>query len=153
MTIRARLRAMPEAITDGLRACQIDAIAGVEGSMAANHARALVQMATGAGKTFTACTLSYRLLAHAGFRRILFLADRANLVRQKRDEFLPFRPPGTGRSRATAIRGMSASSRNRGISTRFRLFFAAPVQARLELRLLANRRFLQRCAGHVPILF
>ena len=45
-------------------------------------------MATGAGKTFTACTLSYRLLAHAGFKRILFLADRANLVRQTRDEYL-----------------------------------------------------------------
>jgi type I restriction enzyme R subunit len=55
-------------------------------------------MATGAGKTFTACTLSYRLLAHAGFRRILFLADRANLVRQTRKEFLEYRPPGTGRS-------------------------------------------------------
>ena len=55
-------------------------------------------MATGAGKTFTACTLSYRLLAHAGFKRILFLADRANLVRQTRDEYLAYRPPGTGRS-------------------------------------------------------
>ena len=55
-------------------------------------------MATGAGKTFTACTLSYRLLANAGFRRILFLADRANLVRQTRDEYLAYRPPGTGRS-------------------------------------------------------
>ncbi len=55
-------------------------------------------MATGAGKTFTACTLSYRLLAHAGFRRILFLADRANLVRQTRKEYLEYRPPGTGRS-------------------------------------------------------
>src|SRR5438552_12058254 len=66
--------------------------------MGQNRPRALVQMATGAGKTFTACTLSYRLLAHAGFKRILFLADRANLVRQARDEFLAYRPPGTGRS-------------------------------------------------------
>ena len=55
-------------------------------------------MATGAGKTFTACAFSYRLLAHAKFRRILFLADRANLVRQTRDEFAAYRPPGTGRS-------------------------------------------------------
>ena len=54
-------------------------------------------MTMGAGKTFTACTLSYRLLAHAGFRRILFLADRANLVRQTRNEYLAYRPPGTGR--------------------------------------------------------
>ena len=97
-TLRARLHTMPPVITDGLRACQIDAVSALERSMAANRPRALVQMATGAGKTFTACTLSYRLLAHAGFKRILFLADRANLVRQTRDEFLAYRPPGTGRS-------------------------------------------------------
>ncbi|WP_316181474.1 DEAD/DEAH box helicase family protein [Bradyrhizobium sp. SZCCHNRI1009] len=97
-TLRGRLQAMPPVITDGLRACQSDAISALEASMRQNRARALVQMATGAGKTFTACTLSYRLLAHAGFRRILFLADRANLVRQTRDEYLAFRPPGTGRS-------------------------------------------------------
>jgi type I restriction enzyme R subunit len=98
LTLRGRLQTMPPFITDGLRACQIDAVSALEASMAQNRPRALVQMATGAGKTFTACTLSYRLLAHAGFKRILFLADRANLVRQTRDEYLAYRPPGTGRS-------------------------------------------------------
>jgi type I restriction enzyme, R subunit len=98
LTLRGRLRALPPFITNGLRACQIDAVSALEASMGQNHPRALVQMATGAGKTFTACTLSYRLLAHAGFKRILFLADRANLVRQTRDEYLAYRPPGTGRS-------------------------------------------------------
>lgn len=97
-TLRARLQTMPAVVSDGLRACQVDAVNALERSMARNHPRALVQMATGAGKTFTACTSSYRLLAHAGFRRILFLADRANLVRQTRDEYLAYRPPGTGRS-------------------------------------------------------
>ena len=97
-TLRRRVQSMPPAITDGLRLCQIDAVAALEDSMKHNHARALVQMATGAGKTYTACTLSYRLLAHAGFKRVLFLADRANLVRQTRDEYLAYRPPGTGRS-------------------------------------------------------
>jgi type I restriction enzyme R subunit len=97
-TLRARLPAMPPLIADGLRACQVDAVTAIETSLAAGHPRALVQMATGAGKTFTACTLAHRLLAHAGFERILFLADRANLVRQTRDEFLAYRPPGTGRS-------------------------------------------------------
>ena len=97
-TLRRRLQAMPPLIEENLRGCQVDAVRGVEGSLARNHPRALVQMATGAGKTFTAATLSYRLLAHAGFRRILFLADRANLVRQTRDEYLAYRPPGTGRS-------------------------------------------------------
>ena len=97
-TLRRRLTTMPPLVLDGLRDCQADAVAALERSLAHNHPRALVQMATGAGKTFTACTLSYRLLAHAGFRRILFLADRANLVRQTRDEYLAYRPPGTGRS-------------------------------------------------------
>lgn len=97
-TIRARLRAMPPLVTAGLRDCQIDAVQALEASLAADKPRALIQMATGAGKTFTACTFSWRLLAHAGFRRILFLADRANLVRQARDEFVAYRPPGTGRS-------------------------------------------------------
>lgn len=97
-TLRTRLRHMPELIEDGLRDCQIDAVTNLEASLAQNRPRALVQMATGAGKTFTAATLSYRLLAHGGFKRILFLADRANLVRQTRDEYLAYRPPGTGRS-------------------------------------------------------
>jgi type I restriction enzyme, R subunit len=98
ITLRGRLRTRAPFITDGLRTCQIDAVSALEVSIAQNRPRALVQMATGAGKTFTACTLSYRLLAHAGFKRILFLADRANLVRQTRDEYLAYRPPGTGRS-------------------------------------------------------
>ena len=98
LTLRGQLRAMPPFITEGLRACQVDAVSALEVSMAQNRPRALVQMATGAGKTFTACTLSHRLLAHGGFKRILFLADRANLVRQTRDEYLAYRPPGTGRS-------------------------------------------------------
>ena len=97
-TLRARLKDLPSLIADGLRDCQVDAIAALESSMASNHSRALVQMATGAGKTFTACNLTYWLLAHAGFKRILLLADRANLVRQTRDEYLAFRPSGTGRS-------------------------------------------------------
>ncbi len=97
-TLRSRLRAMPPLLTDGLRACQVEAIRALEASLGAGRPRGLVQMATGAGKTFTACTLCYRLLAHAGFRRVLFLADCANLVRQAQAEFLAYRPPGTGRS-------------------------------------------------------
>jgi len=86
-------------------------------------------MATGAGKTYTAATLSYRLLAHAGFRRILFLADRANLVRQARDEYLAYRPLGTGRSfaelynvqklgRPDSIKARRSSSPRSSASTR-----------------------------------
>jgi type I restriction enzyme R subunit len=98
LTMRTHLQAMPPLITANLRECQVEAIIGLEKTLAADEPRALVQAATGAGKTFTACAFSYRLLEHAKFRRILFLADRANLVRQARDEFVAYRPPGAGRS-------------------------------------------------------
>ncbi len=98
MTTRRHLQAMPPLLTERLRECQIDAVTNLEASLAADRPRALIQMATGAGKTYTACVFSHRLLEHAKFRRVLFLADRANLVRQTRHEFEDFRPPGTGRS-------------------------------------------------------
>jgi len=92
-TIRRRLQAMPPLVTEGLRDCQADAVRSLEASFAAGKPRALIQMAAGAGKTFTASTFSHRLLDHGKFRRILYLADRASLVRQARDEFLAYRPP------------------------------------------------------------
>jgi type I restriction enzyme R subunit len=96
-SLRARLTGLPPLITDGLRDCQVEAITNLEVSLAEAKPRALVQMTMGAGKTFTAATLSYRLLAHADARRILFLVDRNNLGRQTLKEFQAYRPPGTGR--------------------------------------------------------
>lgn len=96
-SIRARLTTLPPLNPDGLRDCQIEAIDGIEHSLSQGQLRSLVQMATGAGKTFTAATLSYRLLAHADAARILFLVDRNNLGRQTLKEFQGYRPPGTGR--------------------------------------------------------
>jgi type I restriction enzyme R subunit len=92
-TIRRRLQAMPPLVTEGLRDCQAGAVRALEASLAAGKPRALIAMAAGAGKTFTAATFSHRLLEHGKFRRILFLADRASLVRQAHDEFLAYRPP------------------------------------------------------------
>jgi len=80
--LRARLAALPMLGLTGLRECQAEALHGVEASLRASRPRALVQMATGAGKTYTACALSHRLLSHAGAGRILFLVDRANLGSQ-----------------------------------------------------------------------
>jgi type I restriction enzyme R subunit len=96
-SLRARLTGLPELITDGLRDCQVAAITGLEASLKRDAPRAFVHMATGAGKTFTAATLAYRLLAHADAHRILFLVDRNNLGRQTLKEFQAYRPPGTGR--------------------------------------------------------
>ena len=66
---------MPELPIRNLRDCQVSAVSGLENSLANNKPRALVQMATGAGKTFTAITSVYRLLKFGGAKRILFLVD------------------------------------------------------------------------------
>ena len=94
-TLRAGLADMPQLIETGLRDCQIEAIHGLEKSLAEDRPRSLIQLATGAGKTFTACTFSYRLIKHAGAKRILFLVDRNNLGDQTLKEFQNFQPPGT----------------------------------------------------------
>lgn len=94
-SLRTLLAEMPPLITTGLRDCQIEAIGGLEGSLAQDRPRALIQMATGAGKTFTACTFSYRLIKHAGAKRILFLVDRNNLGDQTFREYESYHPPGT----------------------------------------------------------
>ncbi|MFO0946649.1 MAG: DEAD/DEAH box helicase family protein [Planctomycetota bacterium] len=49
----------------------------LEKSLAQNRPRALIQMATGSGKTFTAASFIYRLIQFAGAKRVLFLVDRA----------------------------------------------------------------------------
>jgi type I restriction enzyme, R subunit len=91
--LRARLQAMPPLVEDGLRAIQIRAIRELEKSLAASRPRALIQMASGAGKTFTACNFSYRLIKHSGARRILFLVDRNTLGEQTLREFQAFATP------------------------------------------------------------
>lgn len=96
-TLRGRLLELPPLDPAGLRACQVDAISGLEASLKKGDPRALVQMATGAGKTFTACNLVMQLLAHAEAKRILFLVDRKNLGTQTKNEFQRFQPPGTGK--------------------------------------------------------
>ena len=96
-TFRTRLQQMPPLDTRGLRDCQIEAITGLEKSLARDKPRALIQMATGAGKTYTACTFSYRLIEYAKAKRILFLVDRNNLGDQTLKEFQQYEPPGAGR--------------------------------------------------------
>jgi type I restriction enzyme R subunit len=94
-TLPARLRGLPALDPAGLRGCQVDAIDGLEASLKRADRRALVQMATGAGKTFTACNLVMRQLAYAEAKRILFLVDRKNLGTQTKNEFQRFQPHGT----------------------------------------------------------
>lgn len=96
-TFRAALRRLPVLEPNGLRLAQIDAISGLEKSLSDDRPRALLQMATGAGKTFMAVAQTYRLLKHAKARRVLFLVDRNNLGKQAHDEFRKFTTPDDGR--------------------------------------------------------
>ena len=96
-TLRNRLRAFPPFDTNGFRKCQVTAIENLEISFADNKPRALIQMATGAGKTFTAITAVYRLLKFAKAKRVLFLVDTKNLGEQAEQEFLNYQPNDDGR--------------------------------------------------------
>jgi type I restriction enzyme R subunit len=97
-TWRAKVLALPPLDESPLRPAQIDAVKGVERALAEQRfSRSLIQMATGAGKTYAAVTQSYRLLKHGGFNRVLFLVDRNNLADQTLAEFGNYRTPDDGR--------------------------------------------------------
>lgn len=97
-TWRGKVHTMPALDEALLRPAQITAVQGVERSLCEQRfGRSLIQMATGAGKTYTAVTLAYRLLRYGGFRRILFLVDRNNLADQTVGEFQNYRTPDDGR--------------------------------------------------------
>ncbi len=96
-TLRGRLRALPPLSPTGLWPVQEQAIRNLEESLAQFKPRALIQMATGSGKTFAAANAVYRLVKHGGATRVLFLVDRANLGRQALKEFQQFSTPDDGR--------------------------------------------------------
>ena len=91
-TVRNNLKQLPPLDETGFRKCQIKAIRGLDDSFANNRPHALVQMATGAGKTFTAITAAYRLLKYGRMNRILFLVDTRSLGEQAEREFLAYKP-------------------------------------------------------------
>lgn len=82
---------LPTLKKKGLRDCQYEAITELEKSFRTGQTRALMVLATGAGKTYTACLAAYRFLAYTPMRRILFLVDRNNLGKQAEGEFGMFR--------------------------------------------------------------
>jgi type I restriction enzyme, R subunit len=100
-TFLHRMRNMPQLATAWsagganfqLWPAQITAIQNLEKSLTANKPKALIQMATGSGKTFTSISFIYRLIKFAGARRVLFLVDRGNLARQTKKEFDQYASP------------------------------------------------------------
>lgn len=97
-TIRNHMKHFPAFDSTGFRKCQITAIQNLDTSFAENRPKALVQMATGAGKTFTAITSAYRLLKYGKMNRILFLVDTKSLGEQAEREFLAYTPNDDNRS-------------------------------------------------------
>ncbi len=97
-TIRNNMKRFPVLDETGFRRCQVNAIKNLDESFALNKPRALVQMATGAGKTFTAITSAYRLLKYGKMNRILFLVDTRSLGEQAEREFLAYTPNDDTRS-------------------------------------------------------
>ncbi len=91
-SLRTRLHDIPVLNVEGLRPAQINAIQNLEHSFQKNKPKALIQMATGAGKTFTAATFIYRLLRYSNAKRILFLVDTKNLGEQAEQELMSFQP-------------------------------------------------------------
>ena len=91
-SLRKRFERLPELNIEGLRDCQINAINNLDESFQNNKPRALIQMATGSGKTFTAITFIYRLLKFVDAKRILFLVDTRNLGEQAEQEFMAYQP-------------------------------------------------------------
>lgn len=96
-TLRARLRAVPPVELPGMWPNKVQAVASLEKSLFDDRPRALIQMATGSGKTLFAVTALYRLIKFGGARRVLFLVDRANLGEQAEKEFQGFRTPDDNR--------------------------------------------------------
>ena len=83
---------MPPLPIERLRDCQVNAITNLEVSFKENRPKALIQMATGSGKTYTAITFIYRLLKFAKAKRVLFLVDTRNLGEQAEQEFMAYLP-------------------------------------------------------------
>ena len=92
--LRGRFKELPQLDEARLWKVQGQVIRNLEQSFGRADPRALIQMATGSGKTFTAVNVAYRLLKPpVNAKRILFLVDRGNLGKQAEDEFANFEPP------------------------------------------------------------
>lgn len=92
-TLRARLTTLPELRPEGLFPNQFRGILGLERSLKEDRPRALIQMATGSGKTVLAIASIYRLIKFGGARRVLFLVDRKTLGEQAETEFQNWQTP------------------------------------------------------------
>jgi type I restriction enzyme, R subunit len=111
-TLRGRLRELPALEKGNLRDCQYEAINNLEKSFAESRPRALIQMASGSGKTYTSVSFVYRLIKFGGAKRILFLVDRNTLAKQTLQEFQAYMTPDDGRKFTELYNVQRLTSRN-----------------------------------------
>ena len=138
-TLRDRLRVMSPLITEGLRDCQKEAITNLERSFAESRPRALIQMASGSGKTFASVTFVYRLIKFAGARRVLFLVDRNTLGKQTLQEFKQYRTPDDGRLFTELYNVQRLTSRNIDSVSRVCITTIQRLYAMLRARALEEK--------------
>jgi type I restriction enzyme R subunit len=118
-SLRMRLkRGMPPVVIPNLWPNKVEAIRNLERSLAEDRPRALIQMATGSGKTLLAVTALYRLIKFGGARRVLFLVDRANLGEQAEKEFQGYRTPDDNRKFTELYNVQHLTSNTIGSSTK-----------------------------------
>jgi len=117
-SFRSRLQTLPEVKRSFLYPNQYLAVQRLDESLKADHPRALIQMATGSGKTIMAITSVYRLIKYAGARRVLFLVDRTNLGKQAEDEFANYRTPDDNRKFTELYNVQRLTSNTIGSSTK-----------------------------------
>jgi len=117
-SLRSRLQHLPLLQPGILYPNQIKAVKNLEQSLTEDRPRALIQMATGSGKTIMAITSVYRLIKYAGARRVLFLVDRSNLGKQAEDEFVNYRTPDDNRKFTELYNVQRLTSNTIGSSTK-----------------------------------
>lgn len=81
----------------GLRKCQYEALNNLEASFKDGKRRAVMVLATGSGKTFTACMMAYRMLSFTPMKHVLFLVDRNNLGTAAATELKTFKLTESGK--------------------------------------------------------
>jgi type I restriction enzyme R subunit len=133
-TFLTRMRSMPKLVTEwgsggahyALWPAQISAITNLEKSLAANKPKALIQMATGSGKTFTSIGFIYRLIKFGGARRVLFWWTGATWPARPKKSLTPTHRPTTTTSLA---RNTSSSTCKATSSTHPPAWSSAPSSA------------------------
>lgn len=126
---------LPYLSPEGLRACQFEALTNLEKTFKDGKRRAVMVLATGSGKTFTACMMAYRMLAYTPMKRVLFLVDRNNL----------------GTAAATALKTFKLTESGKPLSEIFWVeqLTSRPVESRTRVVVSTIQRLYSQLTGNM----